>query len=315
VGARALEEVRVSSPLDPSPRGNEPTRPVTFTKPADPPGVPEQTAPPAAPPYAAPNPPYGPPGGQAQQGLGVGRIIGLVLASLLALFSLGVTASGGVLAWAHESRSADGFLSTGTEPLSTPTAALSSAKVDINVGGVGWFADHLGTIRITATSTNGKPVFIGIAPQSDVLSWLGSTSIDQIKDLQFEPFSVTLNRMPGTIASVRPPGAEAFWTARSTTTTGSPLTQTLTWKVTRGNWAVVVANADGSPNVAVAAQLGAKFSWLGPLSIGLIVAGLVLLIIAVVAIILLLRSRRRRPLPVQQYPQYPPYQPPPASSA
>jgi hypothetical protein len=276
-----------------SPAGDDPTQPVALKKPVTAP-IPPGSQPP---PYA----PYGPPAAQIQPGFGVGRIIGVVLASLLALFSIGVIAGGAVLAWAQGSRDADGFLSTSTETFATPTAAMTSAKVDINVGGVGWFADHLGTIRITATSANGKPIFIGIAPQTEVVGWLGSTGIDQIKDLQFEPFSVTFNRMPGSIAVLRPPGSQTFWTARGTGTT----TQTLSWKVTRGNWAVVVANADGSPKVAVAARLGAKFSWLGPLSSALIIAGVVLFIIAVVVIILILRSRRRRqqrPIqPVQQY--------------
>jgi hypothetical protein len=290
-----------------SPEGDDPTQPVAFTKPA-PAQVPPTVGPPpqwgAQPPHGSQPPiyaPYGPPAAQVQPGFGAGRIIGLVLASLLALFSLGVIAGGGVLAWAHGSRDADGFLSTSTETFSTPTAALTSAKVDISVGGVGWFADHLGTIRITATSTNGKAIFIGIAPQNEVIGWLGSTGIDQIKDLQFEPFSVTFKRVPGSIAAVSPPASQTFWTARGT---GSA-TQTLNWKVTKGNWAVVVANADGSPGVAVAARLGAKFSWLGPLSIGLIIAGVVLLIIAVVVIILILRSRRRRQQwPNQPVPQY-----------
>ncbi len=298
-----------------SPEGDDSTQPITFDKP-----VAAQGAPAGSPPYSSPQPspnqpppnqppyaPYGPPAAQLQPGLGVGRIIGLVLASLLALFSLGVITAGGALAWAHGSRDADGFLSTSSETLSTPTAALTSAKVDINVGGVGWFADHLGTIRITATSTNGKPIFVGIAPQTAVLGWLGTTGIDQIKDLQFEPFSVTLNRLPGSVAAVSPPGSQTFWTARGTGST----TQVLNWRVSQGNWAVVVANADGSPGVAVAARLGAKFSWLGPLSVALIIAGVVLLVLAVVVIILILRGRRSR----QQWPAQPPqqqYQPPPA---
>jgi hypothetical protein len=290
-----------------TPEGDDPTRPVALTKPATaqeaavggPPPQWGAQPPPGSqpPPYA----PYGPPAAQVQPSFGVGRIIGLVLASLLALFSLVVIGAGGVLAWAHGSRDADGFLSTSTETFATPTAAMSTDKVDISVGGVGWFADHLGTIRITATSTNGKPIFVGIAPRSDVVGWLGSTGIDQIKDLQFDPFSVSFKRMPGSIAALNPPGSQTFWTARGTGST----TQTLNWKVTRGDWAVVVANADGSPGVAVAARLGAKFSWLGPLSVGLIIAGVVLFIIATVVIILILRSRRRRPQPpfqpVQQY--------------
>jgi hypothetical protein len=228
--------------------------------------------------------------GRSELGMGIGRIIGLIFAGLLALISVGIIFTGALLAWVHESRGADGFLSSGTEQLSTPTAALTSARGDINVGGIGWFADHLGTIRITATSTSGKPVFIGVARRTEVDSWLGATGIDQIDDLQFEPFQATIKRTPGTVAALRAPGKQTFWTAKSAGTA----TQTLNWKVTSGDWAVVVANADGSPEVAVEARFGAKLSWLGPLSLGIIIAGVVLFLMSVVITILLLRDRGRR---------------------
>jgi hypothetical protein len=251
----------------------------------------QEPASPHIPPAAVPTyVPYGPRAGQISPSLGIGRIIALVFAALLALVSLGIISGGAVLAWVHESRGADGFLSTSTERLSTSTAALSSAKVDINVGGLGWFADHLGTIRITATSTNEKPIFIGIAPKTEVDAWLGSTGTDQISELQFEPFSTTIKRRPGSVSSLRPPGTQTFWTVRSSGTT----TQTLTWEATSGDWTVVVANADGSPGVAIAARFGAKFSWLGPLSLGTIITGVVLFLVAIIITLLLLRGRGRR---------------------
>ena len=113
---------------------------------------------------------------------------------------------------------------------------------------------------------------------------------DQIQDLQFEPFSVTSKRIPGDVAALKPPGGQSFWTVRGSGTT----TQILNWKVTSGALALVVANADGTPGVAVAARFGAKFSWLGPLSLTVIIVGVVLFIVAVVIVILLLRSRGRR---------------------
>ncbi len=283
VDGQSRQEVRVSSSED------DPARPVDLSK-SDKSGQPPGGPPPAA----APVPtyvPYGPRAGHIQSGLGIGRIIGLVLAALLALFSVGIMSAGAVLAWVHESRGSDGFLSTSTERLATPTAALSSAKVDINVGGIHWFAGHLGTIRITAASTNGKPIFIGIAPRSDVTAWVGSTGIDQITELQFAQFSATVQRTPGDITGLRPPGTQPFWTVRST---GTATTQTLEWQVTSGDWAVIVANADGSPGVAIAARFGARFSWLGPLSLGVIITGVVLFIAAVLITILLLRGRGRR---------------------
>lgn len=275
-----------------SPQNGDPTSPIDLTKEAQPAPPPQPwTAPPSTPPV--PPPTYvlsGSRPGQAHLGMGIGRIIGLIFVGLLALVSLGIIFTGAVLAWVHESRGADGFLSTSSERLSTPTAALTSAKVDINVGGIGWFADHLGTIRISATSTSGKPVFIGIARRADVEGWLGAAAIDQIEDLQFEPFSTTVKRTPGAVAALRAPALQKFWTVTSAGTT----TQTLSWKVTSGDWAVVVANADGSPGVAVEARFGAKLSWLGPLSLGVIITGVVLFVIAVIITFLLLRGRGRR---------------------
>jgi hypothetical protein len=263
---------------------DETAAPLDLTKPAPPP--PQAARPTAEPTYLL----TGSRTGRSQLGMSIGRIIGLIFVGLLALMSLGIIFTGAVLAWVHESRGADGFLSTSTERLSTPTSALTSAKGDINVGGIGWFADHLGTIRISATSTSGKPVFIGIAPRAAVDTWLGTTGVDQIDDLQFEPFQVTIKRAPGTVAALPAPASQKFWTVTSSGTT----TQVLNWKVSSGDWAVVVANADGSPGVAVETRFGAKFSWLGPLSLAILITGVVLFIAAIVITILLLRGRGRR---------------------
>jgi len=282
--------VRVSTPDDRA--AEERAEPVALTK--DVPPVPP--APPAAPPQQPLLVPYGALPGQ-RQGMGAGRIVIIVLAALLSLIGLGVAAGGGALAWAHASRDSNGFLTTSIERLSTPTAVLSSDSVNIQVEGTSWFTDHLGTLHIEATATNGKPLFIGIGPLADVRSWLGPAATDQVRDLHFAPFSVDYARQPGTLAAVTPPGTQKFWTARSTGAT----TQTLNWKITNGSWAIVVANADGSPGVDINARLGAKFSWLGPLSIALIVIGLVLLLIGLVIIVVAVRGRRKiaGPLPGQ----------------
>jgi hypothetical protein len=291
----ALQEVCVSTPGDRPVQ--EPAAPVAFTKQ----GTPEDPASGQAPVPPSQQPllvPYGGLPGQ-RQSMGAGRIVVIVLAALLSLFGLAVAAGGGVLAWAHASRDSSGFLTTGVERLSTPTAVLSSDNVNIQVEGTSWFTDHLGTLHIEATATNGKPLFIGIGPLADVRSWLGPASTDQVRDLHFAPFSVDYFRQPGTLAAVAAPGTQKFWTARSTGAT----TQTLNWKITNGSWAIVVANADGSPGVDVNARLGAKFSWLGPLSIALIIIGIVLLLIGLVVIVVALRGRRKI---AQPWPGQPP---------
>ncbi len=56
------------------------------------------------------------------------------------------------------------------------------------------------------------------------------------------------------------------------------------WEPESGSWAVVVMNADGSPGVDVDVQLGARASWVLPLSLALFVTGLGLAAAAVALI-------------------------------
>ena len=232
--------------------------------------------------------------------MGAGRIIAVILGSLLALFSLAVLAGGGVLTWAHHSRSADGYLTTESERFTTSTAAIASDGIKIDATGSQWVLDgHLGSVRITATSTTGKSVFIGVARDDDVRSWLDGHAFDRAKNVNFDPFSIDYSRQPGGITAVTAPTSLSFWAAKASGTG----TQTMTWTVQSGNWTIVVANADGSPGVTVDARIGAKLPWLGPLGIGLIIGGAVFFIIGVLVIIFAVRGRRRtppgQPLPTQ----------------
>jgi hypothetical protein len=149
--------------------------------------------PPQGPPQGAPAT-YAAPGGYAlppRSGMGAGRIVAVVLGSLLALIGLAVTAGGGVLTWAHYSRSADGYLTTEAERFTTQTAALASNGLNIGVSGGDFLKGHLGSVRITATSTTGKPVFIGVGRESDVRTWLQGHAFDRASSIDFDPFSVT----------------------------------------------------------------------------------------------------------------------------
>ncbi len=278
-----------ASPDPPGPPSYEPYQPY---QPAVPPGPePYQPSTQQAPYSAAP---------AQRKGWGAGRIVVIVLAALLALFGLAVAAGGGALEWAQSSRDSNGFLTTGTERLTTPTAVLSTDSTNVQVEGTNWFVDNLGSLRVQATSRNGKPVFIGVGPLDDVRTWAGASATDQIHDLKFQPFSVSYDRQAGALAPVSAPAEQKFWSATST----GGATQTLTWKITGGSWAIVVANADGSPGVDVRARLGAKFSWLGPLTITLLVVGIVLFLIGILIIVLAVRGRRKRnqqqPPPPQQ---------------
>ena len=68
------------------------------------------------------------------------------------------------------------------------------------------------------------------------------------------------------------PAAGGGWAASAS----GPGTQTARWEPESGQWAVVVMNADGSPGVNVALQVGARAPWLGTVAFALLGGGLVL---------------------------------------
>ncbi len=225
-----------------------------------------------------------------REGVRVGRVLLLVFGGLLLLVSLGLLAGGGVLGWAYGTqRDADGYFTTSTERLRTPTFAITSQKVDLGSAPADedWpFGDgRLGTVRIRVTGSEGAPVFVGIGRESDVERYLDGVAHDEIvhadfSDTDLGDIDVRFRRATGT-RTPDAPAAQAFWAASAT----GPGSQTLTWDVRSGEWAAVVMNANARPGVDVDVDIGAKAGWVLPVLIGLLAGGGVLLAIALVMVV------------------------------
>ena len=201
------------------------------------------------------------------------RVVSIVVGAVLLLLSLAPLAGGTALVAVHTTqRGDDGYYTTGTEPLSTPTAALVSDDLDVDMGGADWLFDdgRFGSVRVTATGTADQPVFVGIARSADVDAYLGGVARDVITDFEVDPFSVTTSRHPGE-RRASAPAAQGFWAASAQ----GAGTQSMTWPAEDGDWSVVVMNADGSPGVATDASVGAKIDSLLWIGIGLLVVGAV----------------------------------------
>jgi hypothetical protein len=204
-------------------------------------------------------------------GRSAGRFIAIVAGTILGLLAVAAIALGGALVGMHSTqRDADGFYSTGQKTLETPTHALVADKIDVGTDGPGWLfrKSRLGTIRVAASGTAAKPVFVGIARTSQVDAYLRGVAQDEITDLEVDPLAVAYNRRPGTATPAAPTG-QAFWASHAS---GSGR-QTLTWPVQKGNWAVVIMNADGTSGVHVPVSVGAKAGFLVWLGAGLLALG------------------------------------------
>jgi hypothetical protein len=223
----------------------------------------EQTSPPAAPPPAS--------------RWTAGRIVLVVLGSIVALLGVALLAGGGTLLWVDQSkRDDDGYLTTPTERFSTSSYAITTESIDLvdaDTDSPDWALsqDVLGKVRLRGESEGGE-IFLGIGPTRDVESYLGGVEHDEVANLEFDPFAVDYRKTSGEAPS-GPPTEQDFWGASAV---GAGI-QTATWEVEEGEWSVVVMNADGSAGVSADLSAGAEADFLLWLAIGLLVAGAVLM--------------------------------------
>ena len=235
----------------------------------------------------------------------VGRIVMIVVGSLLALIGFGLLAGGTAGLIAYATQRTDGFFETGEVRLASPTYAITSDSVDLESepGEADWLVDRgaLGTVRLSIDPARpGTPVFAGIGRTADVANFLEGVPRDSIRDIELSPDRVLYRRVPGE-AAPPPPGEETFWVAQMTTDTADELT----WDVESGDWTVVLINADASRGVDVDARLGIRVDWLLTALIGLLIAGVLVLAGGAVLVIFGGRGLARRGEPAAAAAQWP----------
>lgn len=207
------------------------------------------------------------------------RVILLILGSLVALVGFGLLGAGASVGWATATQRDDGgFFTTSTERFESDSFAITSDRIDLgDPGPDDWWADReLATVRISADSAGSGDVFIGIAPEADVEAFLTDVPHDEITDVDFRPFAADYRRQnAGGAATPSSPVDETFWAVQSS----GAGTQTITWNLEPGNWAIVVMNADGTATVNADIELGGRLDYLAQIAIGLGIGGAVLLAI------------------------------------
>ena len=189
----------------------------------------------------------------AERRRGPGSILLLVLGSILGLVAFALLLAGSAAVWADlTQRDDDGYFTTSSERYETPFYALTWE--DVEIGDVsdtpGWLVDRLGDVRVLASTTSGRDIFVGIGPAREVRAYLAGVGHDEVVD-GFDPDDL---RTTAGGAPAGEPAEQTFWAA-STTGAGREL---LTWDVDAGSWSLVVMNADASRTVAAELQLGAN---------------------------------------------------------
>jgi hypothetical protein len=214
-----------------------------------------------------------------------GRIVMLVIGALCALLGLGLLAGAGFTGWANYQQRDGRYFVTQSVPLSGESYALTSPRLDVMTGGglpEGTSVELAGSVLLRGSTTDpGKQIFIGIAPRADVAAYMAGVQHTEVVDIRFDPFRTIYRDVAG-FKPPADPAQQSFWAATAT----GPGEQELPWNVRSGAWAVVVMNADSSAPVAVNLQGGARTDLLGPVFIGLLIGGIVMLLIGVPLIVL-----------------------------
>jgi len=235
---------------------------------------------------------------RASSGMSAGRIVLIVIGSFALIFGLAFAAGGGVVLVAQSAfRDAQGFFVSGPHPFASSGYALTSSRIDLganpeqgasNIGGIF-------ILRVRAESSNGKQIFIGVAPSADVDSYLGDVEHDAISDVSLRPFRAEYEHVDGT-AVPRPPGQETIWVQ----TESGPGETTLVWHPRSGRWTVVVMNADASRGVGARMSIGVRVRFLTWIGIGLLIMAVLAFIAGGVMLYFGVRQHRRSgasPLP------------------
>ena len=225
----------------------------------------------------------------------VGRVIAVVVGSLMTLVSVGLLGAGGTALWADLSRrDAAGYVTSNVHTFSTAGSALMTDPIELGDPGVGWLYSEviLGEVRIRVRPSDpGSELFVGIGPTADVERYLAGVNKTVIQDIWTDTLATSGGGMPVSAA-----GTQDFWVA-STSGAGP---QTLKWDPANGSWTVVVMNVDGAAGVSVATDLGATMPTLIAIAVGSLAFGVLFLVGGVLLIVGAIRRSRRSGMEVHR---------------
>ena len=208
-------------------------------------------------------------------------VISIVVGGILLLGGGAVAVGGAALMILFGS---DSTAASGLHHVTTQRVALVAAVNDIQ--GANGFASAVSrpTLRLTATSTN-RRIFIGIGPAAAVERYLAGAPIDRVTDMAVDPFRLATRARPGPVTPATPAG-QPFWTTSDSGTSAG-----INWKISDGNYRLVIMNADATPGVAADARAALTIPHLFTIGLATLLGGAIVAIAGLVLIIIGARKR------------------------
>ncbi|HET8589966.1 MAG TPA: DUF4389 domain-containing protein [Nakamurella sp.] len=221
-----------------------------------------------------------PPPAVQRTGWTAGRIVSVVVGSLLLFAATGTAIAGGGLLWTHYQQRDDGYLSSAEVAVSTGRYAVVTDSFRLEGAGLGWTVDNvLGTVRLQAEPVDADgELFLGIGPTEEVgryLDQVGYTGLQHFGARWDGGLTATWTPVdhPGSAPAV-PPARAGVWAASA----DGPGARSLTWRPAEGDWTIVIMRADAAPGVLARVQVGATLPGLAWIGAGLLGGGALLLV-------------------------------------
>lgn len=241
------------------------------------------------------------------------RVIRRIFGVLLALIGLIVAVVGGAAAfWLI---GPDNTVQSGEQHLSSKGLAIASTPDLLN--------RHGPVLHVDVRSPKNQPVFVGVARDFDVSSYLKGIAHTKLVQVQF-PIALSTQDEKGTAGPLAAPDTLDWWVAKANGTG----TQSIAWPIEDGPYDVVIMSADGKTAPDVQVDLGIEIPKAFASALGVFAVGLVLLALGI--LLILFRRRPTKPQPGETtgseghlpetnsqsaQAQYPPTQYPPAQGA
>ncbi|HEY3144301.1 MAG TPA: hypothetical protein VGJ86_24440 [Acidimicrobiales bacterium] len=224
----------------------------------------------------------------------VGRVIAILVGLAFVVFGLFVLVPSAlglaVVGW-------DNKVDTDAERLDSPTAALAS-EID-SIGG-DWLTDRPGgdkdsaELTVKSESRGDQELFLGVGPADEVNAYLDQGPWDKVDAFDNSASSdvskiETKRQGSGDPVALPAPSGQDFW--KDEAQPGKSVE--LAWDFRKGDWSIVLMNADGSPKVDTDTSFELYIPHLNVLLLVGIVFALVLILIG---LFLLFKVGRRPPI-------------------
>jgi hypothetical protein len=185
----------------------------------------------------------------------------------------------------------DGFIISDPAEIDVSGYAIVLEDMEFDVDPVAWrwFQSRGGllTFKIVTESNNpSKEIFVGIAREQDVRSYLEDVEYQRVIETNFDmkDYDFTLRDSDFVLHAGGPPSApplvHSYWTVIGTDSEH----QEITWDPQAGTYYGVIMNADGSEGIEADIQVGVKVPFFGSLGNILFTAGVFVGAIGVIMI-------------------------------